>query len=162
MTELTQRTASLGDIKNIWSLMRQVAGDIPFDLASEAAQDCILTEVMACCTSGLSQVAVGEDKAIVGAVLVRRDDLDWGLRNGDALHVSYAAVAPDHRDRGLLRALVGGIQERKVPVFASVKAGNGFALADELQTLGFTHECTARSGWGDLYRWQPPSGGAQG
>lgn len=161
MAELTQRAASLGDIKDIWDLMKEVTSDVPFDLANDAAQANILTEVMACCTSGLSTVSVAEDKAIIGALLVRRDDFEWGFRNGDAVHVSYAAVASSHRDQGVLQALVTEVQERKVPVFASVKSGNRFALADELEKLGFTHECTAVSGWGDLYKWQPPASGPQ-
>ncbi len=155
MAGLTQRTASLGDLKEIWSLLGRVATDVPFDFESEAEQESILSELMACCTSGLSPIAVAEDKAIIGALLVRRDDFDWGFRNGDAVHMSYAAVASGHRDRGVLQALVAEIQQRKVPVYASVKTGNQFGLADALEKLGFAHECTAASGWGDLYKWSP-------
>ena len=160
MAELMQRAASLSDLKEIWGLMRQAAPEIPFDLESETAQESMLTEIMACCTSDFSSVAVGEDKAIVGVVLARRDDFEWGFRNGKALHMSYAAIAPSHRDRGLLPALVAKIQERKVPVFASVREGNKLGLADELQKLGFASECTAANGWGELYKWQPPTNGA--
>jgi ribosomal protein S18 acetylase RimI-like enzyme len=155
MAELTRRAASLSDLKDIWGLMRQAAADIPFDLGSEAAQENILTEVMACCTSGLSPIAVSDNKEIIGALLVRRDDFEWGFRNSDAVHVAYAAIAPCRQDHGILRALVAKIQERKVPVFASVKSGNQSGLADELGKLGFTYECAAESGWGDLYKWQP-------
>jgi hypothetical protein len=155
MAELTQRAASLSDLKDIWGLMRQAAADIPFDLESEAAQENILTEIMACCTSGLSPIAVGADKEIIGALLVRRDDFEWGFRNSDAVHVAYAAIASGRQDQGILRTLVAKIQERRVPVFASVKCGNQSELADELGKLGFIHKCTAASGWGDLYKWQP-------
>jgi ribosomal protein S18 acetylase RimI-like enzyme len=155
MAEISQRTASLSDLKDIWGLMKEVAIDIPFDLESEAAQEHILTEVMACCTSGLSPVAVGEGSEIIGALLVRRDDFEWGFRNSDAVHIAYAAIAPACRDQGVMRALVTKIQERKVPVFASVKSGNHSGLADELEKLGFSHQCKAASGWGDLYQWQP-------
>ncbi len=155
MAEVLQRAASLGDLKNIWGLMGRVAADIPFDFKNEAEQQSVLTELMACCTSGLSPIAVGEDKAIIGALLVRRDDFEWGFRNSDAIHVSYAAVASTHRDQGVLQALVAEVQARKVPVFASVKSGDQLGLADELKKLGFAHECTAQSGWGDLYKWQP-------
>jgi hypothetical protein len=154
MAEVVQRAASLGDLKDIWGLVRQVAGDIPFDLESEAAQESLLSELMACCTSGLSPVAVDKDKAIVAALLVRRDDFEWGFRNSDAVHVSYAAIAPSCKSDGLLEILVTEIQGRKVPVFVSVKSGNQIGLAEELERLGFTHECTAASGWGDLYKWQ--------
>jgi ribosomal protein S18 acetylase RimI-like enzyme len=155
MAELTQRTASLGDLRDIWGLLRQVAADIPVDLQSEAAQENILSELMACCTSGLSPVAVDENKVIAGALLARRDDFEWGLRNSDAIHISYAAIAPGHRDQGVFASLVSEIQRRKASVFASVKSGNRLGLADELKKLGFEHECTAASGWGDLYKWTP-------
>ena len=96
-----------------------------------------------------------ENKAIVGALLVRRDDFDWGFRNGDTVHVSYAAIAPTHRDQGVLASMLTEIQRRKVPVLASVKNGNHLGFADELEKLGFDLECTAASDWGDLYKWQP-------
>ena len=155
MADLTQRAASLEDLRDIWGLLQQVASDIPADLRSEAEQENILTELMACCTSGFSPIAVDKDKAIVGALLVRRDDFEWGFKNSQAVHISYAAIAPGHRDQGVCAALVTEIQERKAPVFASVKSGNQFGFADELMKLGFVHECTAASGWGDLYKWQP-------
>ena len=79
MPDLKHRAAELADLKDIWGLLRQTANDIPFDLESEADQENVLTEIMACCTSGLSPIVLDENKAIVGALLVRRDDFDWGL-----------------------------------------------------------------------------------
>ena len=155
MADLKHRAAELADLKDIWGLLRQTANDIPFDLESEADQENVLTEIMACCTSGLSPIVLDENKAIVGALLVRRDDFDWGFRNGDTVRVSYAAIAPTHRDQGVLASMLTEIQGRKVPVLASVKNGNHLGLADELKKLGFDLECTAASAWGDIYKWQP-------
>jgi hypothetical protein len=155
MADLKQRAAALSDLRDIWGLLRQTAKDIPFDLESEASQENILTELMACCTSGLSPIVLDENNAIIGALLVRRDDFDWGFRNGHTVHVSYAAIAPSHRDQGVLASLLTEIQGRNVPVLASVKNGNQLGFADGLKNLGFEHECTAASGWGDLYKWQP-------
>ena len=156
MAETAQRAASLADLKDIWGLMKQAAGDIPFDLESEAAQESLLTEIMSCCTSGLSPVALGEDESVIGALLVRRDDFEWGFRNSDAIHLSYAAIASSYKDKGVLGSLIAKLQEQKVPIFASVKSGDQFGLTDGLTKLGFIHECRAASGWGDLYKWQPP------
>ena len=159
MTDLKQRIASLSDLKNIWILMREAAPDIPFDVTNERAQESVLSELMACCTSGLSPVIIGEDKTIVGALLVRRDDFEWGFRNSQAMHVSYAAVAPSYRDKAVFGSLVAGIKERKVPIFASVRSGDKLELADQLKAFGFAYECPAASGWGDLYKWQPSANG---
>jgi hypothetical protein len=157
MAELVQRTAELTDLKNIWNLMREVAAEVPFDLADEKAQQSVLSELVRCCTSGISLVAVGPDKAIVGAVMARRDDLEWGIANANVPHIIYAAVAPAAKGNGVLKGLVTGVQGGKVPVYASVANGEQVGLADQLKELGFAHECTAANGWGDLYRWQPPA-----
>jgi ribosomal protein S18 acetylase RimI-like enzyme len=157
MAELTQRPASLGDLKGIWGLMRLVAADIPVELESEAAQESALSELMMACTSGLSPVAFGEDKTVVGAVLVKRDEFDWGLRNGGSVQMSYAAIAPDYREQGVLRALVGEIQQRGVPVIARVRNGEKLGLAEGLKALGFTHDAAAANEGGDVYKWQPPA-----
>jgi hypothetical protein len=159
MGDVTQRAASLADLKDVWGLVRQVAGDIPFDVQSEAAQENMLSEIMMCCSSGLSPIAVGDDKAVVGALLARRDDFEWGSRNANVIHVAYAAVAAEQRAKGVLQSLLAKVQEQKVPVLVSVKSGEKLGLADELKTLGFAHECKAESGWGDLYKWQPPVNG---
>ena len=52
MVETTQRAASLNDFKDIWGLMGRVAADVPFDFKSEAEQESVLSELMACCISG--------------------------------------------------------------------------------------------------------------
>jgi hypothetical protein len=157
MAQLVQRTAELTDLKNIWNLLRDVAAEVPFDLADEKAQQSILSELMCCCTSGISLVAVGPDKSIVGALMARRDDLEWGIANANVAHIIYAAVAPSAKGNGVLKGLVTGVQDGKVPVYASVKTGEQLGLANQLKELGFALECSAANGWGDLYRWQPPA-----
>jgi hypothetical protein len=157
MAEFVKRTAELTDLKNIWNLIREVAAEVPFDLADEKAQQSVLSELVRCCTSGISLIAVGPDKAVVGAVMARRDDLEWCVANNNVAHIIYAAVAPSAKGNGVLKGLVSGVQAGKVPVYASVKSGEQLGLADQLKELGFAHELTAVSGWGDLYRWQPPA-----
>lgn len=156
MAELTRRMASLSDVQGIWGLLRQVAADIPFKLEDELEQESVLSELMACCTSGLSPVLVDDEKGIVGALLARRDQFEWGFRNGETIHVAYAAVAPAVREDKVLPALLGELQDRKVPLLASVKSGEQLGFAAVLGELGFVHEVEAESGWGDLYQWAPP------
>lgn len=153
MAELTRRMASLADVQGIWGLLRQVSGDVPFKLDNELEQENMLSELMACCTSGLSPIVVDDEKGIVGALLARRDDFEWGLRNRPAIHVAYAAVEPGFRASDVLAQLLGEVQAQKVDVLASVKSGEQQGLADTLAKLGFIHEAKAESGWGDLYQW---------
>lgn len=156
MAELTRRMASLSDVQGIWGLLRQVAADVPFKLEDELEQESLLSELMACCTSGLSPVLVDHEKGIVGALLARRDTFEWGFRNSEAIHVAYAAVAPAVREDKVLPTLLGELQEKKVPLLASVKTGEQLGFATVLGELGFVHEIKAGNGWGDLYQWNPP------
>ncbi|ABS65394.1 hypothetical protein Xaut_0135 [Xanthobacter versatilis] len=157
MAELTRRIASLSDVQGIWGLLRQVSSDVPFKVEDEREQESLLSELVACCTSGLSPVLVDNEKGIVGALLARRDDFEWCFRNSDAIHVAYAAVAPAVREDKVLPALLGELQGKKVPLLASVKSGEQLGFAAALGELGFTHEVKAESGWGDLYQWTPPA-----
>jgi hypothetical protein len=91
----------------------------------------------------------------VGAVLVRRDTLEWGLHNGEAVHIAYAAVAPEQHGTDLLETLITKVQERNVPVIASVKSGNQSGLAEALGRLGFVQQDTPPGAWGALYVWHP-------
>jgi hypothetical protein len=160
MAEVTRRTATLTDMKGIWALVRQVAADLPVDLCSDAAQENTLSEIMVGCTSELSPVAVGKDKAIVGALIARRDEFEWGLRSGNVIHVTCAAIAPSHKDQGLLQSMLAEMQARRLPIHVSIKSGNRLGLVDELKKLGFEHAVTAADGWGDLYAWQPSAAAA--
>ena len=157
MAELTRRMASLSDVQGIWGLLRQASSDIPFKVEDEREQESLLSELVACCTSGLSPVLVDNEKGIVGALLARRDDFEWCFRNSEAIHVAYAAVAPAVRDAKVLPTLLGELQGKKVPLLASVKSGEQAGFAAALGELGFTHEAKAESGWGDLYQWTPPA-----
>ncbi|MFG1346288.1 hypothetical protein V5F59_15445 [Xanthobacter autotrophicus DSM 431] len=157
MSELTRRMASLDDVQGIWGLIRQVSAEIPFKMDDEREQEGILSELMACCTSGLSPLLVDNEKGIVGALLARRDDFEWCFRNGETIHVAYAAVSPEAKEEKVLPALLGELQDRKVPLLASVKSGEQLGFATALGELGFTHEVKAASGWGDLYQWMPPA-----
>lgn len=156
MAELTRRMASLSDVQGLWGLLRQAAAAVPFNAEDEADQETLLSELVACCTSGLSLVVVDHEKGIVGALLARRDTFEWGFRNSEAIHVTYAAVAPAAKGEEVLPALLGELQGRKVPLLASVKSGEQLGFAAALGGLGFTHEVKALNGWGDLYQWTPP------
>jgi GNAT superfamily N-acetyltransferase len=153
MSNIVQRAASLNDIKDIWGLMKQSASDIPFDVESEVEQEGLLTEVMACCTAGMSPLVVDEKQEVVGVFLAKRDDFDWGFRNAETINVSVAAVAPSYRDRGVLKMLIEGIIKRNAPVYVGVRTGDGNDLAAELERSGFSRERDVAKG--QVYKWEP-------
>lgn len=152
---LSQKTASLSDIKDIWGLTRQSAADIPALIESEADQERALTAIMECCTAELSPIVVDEKKEIVGVLLAKRDQFDWGFRNMETLNVSLAAVSSAYRDKDIFKLLLEGVTKKAAPVFISVKAGDGQGLTDELKRFGFQLENTGANS--ELYKWEAPA-----
>jgi hypothetical protein len=140
-------------MRDIWGLIRRAAADIPLDVESEMGQERALTEVMECCTAGLSPVVVDDKQAIVGALLAKRDQFDWGFLNAETINVSIAAVAATHRDQGVLKMLIEEIIRRNAPVFVEVKSDEENGLRAQLRDLGFSLKNAGANG--ELYQWEP-------
>ena len=154
MSATTPAMATLSDFGPIWTLMREVAPQIPFSLESDTDQEAVLTELMACCTDGQSPLILDPaTKKVMGALLVRRDPFEWGFRNSPALHVTYVAFAAEAPSGELVSGLMEWLMDRRVPLYFSVKSGNGLELPALLEPLGFAH--LANNAWGDLYFWEP-------
>lgn len=159
MADLAHRNASLDDMKDLWALMRQTAASIPCSIESESDQERALTEIMKCCTAEFSPVAFDAKRNLVGALLARRDELDWGLRNVETINVAVAAVSDSHRQDGVLKMLIEAILKRNAPVYVEVKAGEAQGLAAELKGCGFSL-AKAEEG-AELYKWEPAAAEAK-
>lgn len=153
VAELEHRNASLDDMKDLWALMRQTAADIPCPIESDSDQERALTEIMKCCTAEFSPVVLDGKRNVVGALLARRDELDWGLRNVETINVSLAAVSASHRGNGVFKSLIEAILKRNAPVYIEVKAGDAQGLATELKGCGFS--LTKTDDGAELYKWEP-------
>ncbi len=81
------------------------------------------------------------------------EEADQGAPKDEIVEVEDALVAGDELD--LAAGVAGERGEGLIGGGLSVKNGNHLGFADELKKLGFDLECTAASGWGDLYKWQP-------
>ncbi len=153
LSEFTHRNASLRDMGALWALVRHAASDIPCSIESESDQERALTEIMKCCTAELSLVALDADRNLVGAVLARRDELDWGLRDKVTINVSLAAVSAACRDENLFKTLIDELRKRNAPIYIVAKPGEAQGLGDALKGSGFSlvqsDEC------GELFKWEP-------
>lgn len=153
MADLAHRNASLDDMKDLWALMRQTAADIPCSIESESDQERALTEIMKCCTAEFSPVVLDAKRNVVGALLARRDEFDWGLRNAEKINVSMATVSESYREHGVFKVLIDAILTRNAPVCIEVKAGEAQGLAAALEGSGFSLAETKEGA--NLYKWEP-------
>lgn len=155
MSEFTQRTVVIQDMQALWGLVRGAAADIPFPIQSEAEQERALSEIMACCASNESRVALDANGVVIGALLARRDQLDWGLFNGGAVNIAAIVVAAEYRDKGVGKALLEALIGAGGTLYINVKPTETQGLAAIVKELGF-----ASPGEGapsDLYKFEPPA-----
>jgi hypothetical protein len=155
VADFAHRIASLDDMGELWALLRRTAADIPCSIEDQSAQERALTEIMKCCTAEFSPLVLDDKRNVVGALLARRDELDWGLSNKESINVSLAAVSSSHRDRGVLKLLIEQIVKRNAPIFIEVKAGDAQGLATELKGCGFSLAKAETDA--ELYKWEPPA-----
>jgi hypothetical protein len=153
VADLAHRNASLDDMGELWSLMRQTAADIPCPIESEGDQERALTEIMKCCTAEFSPVVFDAKRNVVGALLARRDELDWGLRNAETINVALAVVSVGHREQGVFKMLIEAILKRNAPVYIEVKTGDAQGFAAELKGCGFS--LAKEEEGAELYKWEP-------
>jgi len=153
VSELACREASLGDMKGIWDLLRGVADDIPVSIASDADQERALSNLMECCSDNCSAVVYNTEKEIVGALLAERDLLDLALANKETVNVRLTAAAAGHRDAAFTM-LFGALISRGAPIYISLPAGEGQALAQVLGDAGFSS--LPGEGKAELFKWEPP------
>jgi hypothetical protein len=153
VADLAHRNASLDDMRDLWTFMRQTAADIPCSIESESDQERALTEIMKCCTAEFSPIVFDAKRNVVGALLARRDELDWGLRNAETINVLLAVVSAIHREQGVFKVLIEAILKRNAPVYVEVKAGEAQGLAAELKGCGFSLAKTEDGA--EFYKWEP-------
>jgi len=133
VADLKQRAAELNDLKTS-GFAKADSERHPFDLESEADQENVLTEIMACCTSGLSPIVLDENKAIVGALLVRRMISIGGL--GTVTQFVYPM--PRSHQPIAISVLFNayGNPGTQSSVLCSVKNGNHLGSRTSLKKLG--------------------------
>lgn len=153
MADLTYRNVSLDDMKELWGLIRETAADIPCSIESETDQERALTEIMKCCTAEFSPIVIDEKRRIVGALLARRDELDWGLRNVETINVLLAVASASDRERGVFKMLIDALLKRNAPVYVRVNSGEAQGLTAALKGCGFSVANTEEGA--ELFKWEP-------
>ncbi len=71
----------------------------------------------------------------------------------EILDLRYAGVAPEHRGRGVFRAMIARVQERLLPVTAIVPPLNRLDIGARLKKFGFRQ--TGSPGGERVFRWEP-------
>ncbi len=153
MPDISYRQARLDDAGEIHALLLRLAPEIPLLVDTLEREEALYALVRNCARSGESWVACDGNGHIVGVALVEPNQLGRHYAENEVLDLRHAAVAPEHRDSGILAALIGKVTARLQPVAVRVGAQNRTGLAACLYELGF--RAIGSAGGEQVLRWEP-------
>lgn len=153
MTGIAYRPATVEDAPDIHALLLRLAPEIPLLVDTLEREEAHYALIRNCGRAGESWVALDEQERIVGFVLVDPELLERHYAEHEILDLRYAGVAPEHRGRGVFRAMIARVQERLLPVTAIVPPLNRLDIGARLKKFGFRQ--TGSPGGERVFRWEP-------
>ncbi|MGE0260509.1 MAG: hypothetical protein AB7H71_02595 [Alphaproteobacteria bacterium] len=156
MNDIDYRAARLDDAGEIHELLLRLAPEIPLLVDTLEREEALYALVRNCARSGESWVACDQTGRIVGAALVEPNQLGRHYAEHEVLDLRHAAVAPEHRESGVLGTLIGKVTARLQPVAVRIAGRNRTGLAACLRELGF--RATDSAGGEQVWRWEPGAG----
>jgi hypothetical protein len=149
------RIATPDDARGIFSVLAEVAPEIPVLLDTCGRQKAAFSKVKKCASSGESLLAIDGDQCVIGFLLVEANEMERFFHNNMALHLPYGGVTASWRKGGVFTALIRQVMSRMVPLTATVKAANGSNMATRLPRLGFQNVGAGSFPEETNFRWQP-------
>ena len=156
MTAIAYRPATVEDAAEIHTLLLRLAPEIPLLVDTLEREEALYALIRNCGRVGESWLALDEGARIIGFVLVDPEVLERHYAEHEVFDLRYAAVAPQHRGRGIFSALIAKVQARLVPITIVVPPHNRFDTAARLRKFGFRQ--TGSAGGEQLFRWEPGAG----
>jgi N-acetylglutamate synthase-like GNAT family acetyltransferase len=153
VSDIDYRPARLDDAGAIHELLLLLAQEIPLLVDTLEREEALYALVRNCARSGESWVACDAAGHIIGVALVEPNQLGRHYAEHEVLDLRHAAVTPDHREGGVLPALIGKVTARLQPIAARVGAQNRTGLAACLRELGF--RATSSDGGEQIFRREP-------
>ncbi len=147
------RPARPADAERIFSILSEVACQVPIDLSTPERVEKLKAKVDDWCRGGLSYVAVDEHDVVVGVQLAKK--LCWVGK--DYIHLTYAGVTAAARGKKVLTRLIAAEKGRGLPLVTQVKPDNKSDMVARLKCYGFQPWpwSDPPSPFNFAYRWDP-------
>jgi predicted N-acetyltransferase YhbS len=113
------RAATDDDEDGIWTVLQEVAPEVPVLLDTPERQEAIQGIIGDCCAGGDSLVAVDANGTVVGFVLAKPDRLERFFKRNQALSLRYVGVSKALRRQGIFGCLMEASKAKGVPLTAS-------------------------------------------
>jgi N-acetylglutamate synthase-like GNAT family acetyltransferase len=126
------RLATHNDETDMYTVIEEVAPEIPVSLDTEDNQRNMRGIITECHMSGKSWVSVDANGEVVGCVLARPDFHERG-----AISVRYVGVKKTSRCQGIFATFIEKLKADGVPLTASVLVNNSSAMEYRFLKAGF-------------------------
>ena len=149
------RIAKSSNADEVFTVLTEVAEEIPLELETEKAQHTLLDLVREWCGNGVSMIA-SRGGQVIGFLLVKPDEYRrfQDSEQRQWLHICYIGVKKEWRSKGMFQALMAEIMDRGLPLSTEVKHANKSHMARKLVgCFGFRMEGPSRRG--DYFIWEP-------
>src|ERR1700733_7370895 len=151
--DIRYRRATKNDAALIFSVLEEVAGEIPVLLDNPERKNLVFAHVQTCCDSGESWMALTTNDRVVGFLLAEPDAQERFFQANQALHLPFGGVSRNHRGQHIFSTLAEKIMAKGVPLTGTVKRANKSGMAGRLLKLGFAIVSSGEDE--DRLRWQP-------
>jgi GNAT superfamily N-acetyltransferase len=147
------RQARVEDAPDIHALLLRLAPEIPLLVDTLEREEALYALIRNCGRVGESWVALDEEERIIGFVLIDPEVIERHYAEHEIFDLRHAGIAPEHRGRGIFRALISRVQARLVPITIIVPPLNRFDTAARLEKFGFRQ--IGSPGGERVFRWEP-------
>jgi hypothetical protein len=147
--EFSIRRADALDVEAIYSILSEVADQVPVALNTRERVEQIKMQIKDSCLEGFSYVGVDENGLVVGFQLARRKRWfeDWYI------HLTYAGVTAAAQGKGIFKRLIEVEKRLDLLLVAVVKPGNKSDMVARLERYNFRPYPDGPLK--NAYRWKP-------
>ena len=139
----------------MFSVLTEIAPEIPLRLDTEQRQRSIRELVDGACASQMSWVSLDEGDNVVGFLFGRTRSTDTRGMKFSGVELLYGGVLPAHRGCGRFSKLLTEAKKLRAPLWAVVKRANTSAMAERLLKYGFAKQADSLRSDEDTFVWTP-------
>jgi hypothetical protein len=152
---MSVRAAHPSESSAVFSVLTEIAPEIPLRLDNEERQRRIRELVDGACASQMSWVSLDEGDNVVGFLFGRTRSTDTRGMEFSGVELLYGGVLPAHRGCGRFSKLLTEAKKLRAPLWAVVKRANTSAMAERLLKYGFAKQADSLRPDEDTFVWKP-------
>jgi hypothetical protein len=152
---MSVRAAHPWESSAVFSVLTEIAPEIPLRLDSEERHRPVRELVDRACGSQMSWVSLDDGDNVVGFLIGQVRSTDTPGMEFSGVELLYGGVLPAHRGCGRFSNLLIEAKKLRTPLWAVVKRANTSGMAKRLLKYGFAKQADSLRSDEDTFVWTP-------